>query len=101
MPQSESSDSMSRFTISSKNGSRLKSNHLKWRWSNFKPPGFCEYFANFGLIRNGTMMGSPDSESAQINTTGDTHIIHFGKDVICDEIKQYIIIYKRNAYGYI
>jgi hypothetical protein len=39
------------------------------------------------------MMGSPDSESAQINATGDTHIIHFGRGVICDEINQYIIIY--------
>jgi len=39
------------------------------------------------------MMGSPDSESAQINATGDTHIIYFGRDVICDEINQYIIIY--------
>ena len=39
------------------------------------------------------MMRSPDSESAQINATGDTHIIHFGQDVICDEINQYIIIY--------
>src|SRR5882762_789500 len=93
MPQSESSDGMARFTISLKNGSRCKLNHLKWRWSNFKPPVFREYFANFGLIRNGTMMGSPDSESAQINATGDTHIIHFGCDVICDEINQYIIIY--------
>ena len=39
------------------------------------------------------MMRSPDSESAQINATGDIHIIHFGKDVIYDEINQYIIIY--------
>src|SRR6266853_1457532 len=93
MPQSESSDGMARFTISLKNGSRCKSNHLKRRWSNFKPLGFREYFANFGLIRNGTMMRSPDSESAQINATSDTHIIHFGQDVIYDEINQYIIIY--------
>jgi hypothetical protein len=39
------------------------------------------------------MMGSPDSESAQINATCDTHITHFGRDVIYDEINQYIIIY--------
>jgi hypothetical protein len=39
------------------------------------------------------MIGSPDSESAQTNATGDTHIIHFGEGVIYDEINQYIIIY--------
>jgi hypothetical protein len=39
------------------------------------------------------MMGSPDSESAQINVTDNTHIIHFERDVIYDEINQYIIIY--------
>jgi hypothetical protein len=93
MPQSESSDGMARFIISLKNGSRYKLNHLKWRWLNFKPLGFHKYFANFGLIRNGTMMRSPDLESAQINGTGDTYIIHFGQDVIYDEINQYIIIY--------
>jgi hypothetical protein len=39
------------------------------------------------------MMGSPDSESAQINATGDAHIIHFGQDVIYDEKSTNILLY--------
>jgi hypothetical protein len=49
---------------------------------NFKPPAFCEYFGFFGLIRKGTVMGPPDSESTQKCASGDTQIVHFGSNPI-------------------
>src|SRR5882724_5744261 len=72
--------------ISSKNGSRYKSNRPKRRGSNFKPPAFREYFVFSCLIRKGTNLGPPDLESSQKGASGDTHIVHFGPLPICLKI---------------
>src|SRR5882762_8358096 len=58
--------------ISSKNESGCKSNHPKQRGSNFTPPGFCQYFVFSCLIRNSTVMGTPDLESTQKGAPGDS-----------------------------
>src|SRR6266481_5831844 len=56
--------------ISSKNESGCKLNHPKQRQSNFTPPGFRQYFAFSCLIRNSTVMGTPDLESTQTGAPG-------------------------------
>ena len=78
--------SVFRFMISSKNESGCKSNHPKQRESNFTPPGFRQYFAFSCLIRNSTVMGTPDLESTQTGAPGDAQIVHFGQDPICAKI---------------
>jgi hypothetical protein len=86
MAQAKYSNSVARFMISSKNGSQYKSNHPKWRRSNFKPLAFREYFVFSCLIRKGTNLGPPDLESSQKGISSDTHIVYFGPHPICLKI---------------
>ena len=58
----------------------------KMRRSNFLPPVSHEYFAFSCLIKKGTNLGPPDSESLRKAAFGDTHIIHFGPHPICPKI---------------
>jgi hypothetical protein len=58
--------------------SRCKLNHPKQRGSNFILLGFHQYFVFSCLIRNSTVMGTPDLESTQKGAPGDAQIVHFG-----------------------
>jgi hypothetical protein len=52
----------------------------------FHTAGFHQYFVFYCLIKNSTVMGTPDLESNQKGAPGDAQIIHFRQDPICTKI---------------
>ena len=44
---------------------------------------FRQYFVFSCLIKNSTVMGTPDLESTQKGAPADAQIVHFGQDPIC------------------
>src|SRR6266481_6947646 len=81
--QAKSTILVCRFTMPMKNGSRNRLNHPNQRRSNFKPPGFHQYFAFYSLIRKDINLGPPDLDSPQKCASGDICHFHFGSHPIC------------------